>query len=813
MERTTNPNIKILDLISKEEFIMKLRFWHASVGANLVPADTKRKTFKQPWAEFQERAMSEQEFEENLKNGAYEDGCAIITGKVWRGQYKGKQLACVDCDNLLAIQEVYNFAGISYSDFEKGNLIEAHEDDPHSRHVFFITDRVVKAKTKSVGAGEDKPHIEVKSGGKFVMFCDPSIHGYSADDSRPDKIYSQYRMLRMQMPAMISKVTLETHIQKICDKYGLTYLDKKESNANAKSKIKDKWTAKKGERHVIFLEFCHMMIGSKRAKFSKEVIRELCYQQGQTYDPPMEPQEMEREFEDAWIFQEEKGEPEAETEPESEAETEPESEPKESKKESEKKTKKKEEEKTPHIIGKYHDKKNRVLYESVMIDDTPVFAFVQDDKIKITDKFQLKDNGPYYIPLDDDNTLSSLFRFGTYKDFEWYWNESANITIGQLYNMSKTIWSKYVYTSKHYLSICAADTIYTYFQDKIGPTHYLYIIGDNETGKTAYENTMEQVCYRPYTSVSFSDASHYRSLGNKDEGQVTMIHDETNKLSELSMRLNKTGYKHGGFVKKVDEIGGKQVVTRYFTFCFKMFASETTPTGEEAKGFNERCFHIVAVKGNPDIYIHEITEESNREYFADEISEIERFKKLMFMFRLRHYHDKLKYTKTNIKNRDRELTIALITLFRDTDVQDEIIEALDKMLRDRRGRTQLTLEAQIFKTLVFFIENPIHIRPDQKGDDNDPNHLAIPFNTVFEKLKETVDGEWEKFGENESRRTILTDDYGKITTLKVSKILADRFYGQRGRKELFKYFVFRKEQLERLKSGYASVEPIKILND
>jgi len=40
-------------------------------------------------------------------------------------------------------------------------------------------------------------------------------------------------------------------------------------------------------------------------------------------------------------------------------------------------------------------------------------------------------------------------------------------------------WKKYVDADDFHISICAADTIFTYFQDKIGLTHYLFFVWVN----------------------------------------------------------------------------------------------------------------------------------------------------------------------------------------------------------------------------------------------------------------------------------------------------------------------------------------------
>jgi hypothetical protein len=42
---------------------------------------------------------------------------------------------------------------------------------------------------------------------------------------------------------------------------------------------------------------------------------------------------------------------------------------------------------------------------------------------------------------------------------------------------------KYVDAENHYIVTLAADTIYSYFQDKFATTNYLICVGDNSSGK------------------------------------------------------------------------------------------------------------------------------------------------------------------------------------------------------------------------------------------------------------------------------------------------------------------------------------------
>ena len=47
----------------------------------------------------------------------------------------------------------------------------------------------------------------------------------------------------------------------------------------------------------------------------------------------------------------------------------------------------------------------------------------------------------------------------------------------------KNTWQKYYDIDDETLTLCAADTIFTYFQDKMGMTHYLLFVGTNDQEK------------------------------------------------------------------------------------------------------------------------------------------------------------------------------------------------------------------------------------------------------------------------------------------------------------------------------------------
>lgn len=130
------------------------------------------------------------------------------------------------------------------------------------------------------------------------------------------------------------------------------------------------------------------------------------------------------------------------------------------------------------------------LAEAVIIGSKPYFAV--SSKLNINNKFS-SINLHESIQLDEQTLLkppeflSYLNRpyvFTSEEDFYRYIGETKQIDLYTLFKQVKSIWKKYIDADNFHLSICAADTIFTYLQDKIGLTHYLFFIGSNGSGKS-----------------------------------------------------------------------------------------------------------------------------------------------------------------------------------------------------------------------------------------------------------------------------------------------------------------------------------------
>ena len=73
-------------------------FWY-HIGPNPLPADTKNKKINVKWGEYQDKSIPIEVHESRKKNGDYNNGLAVMTGRIHKGKNEGKYLIGIDCDN------------------------------------------------------------------------------------------------------------------------------------------------------------------------------------------------------------------------------------------------------------------------------------------------------------------------------------------------------------------------------------------------------------------------------------------------------------------------------------------------------------------------------------------------------------------------------------------------------------------------------------------------------------------------------------------------------------------------------------------
>jgi D5 N terminal like/Bifunctional DNA primase/polymerase, N-terminal len=195
-------------------------FWRYNIGANVIPANTRKKETYESWKQWQDKPIPQELHEQWKSSGAFNQGMAIIPGKVWH--HIGKKelyLIAIDLDNQKAIEEV---ALDGLEELAKHIIVEQHRDDLTKAHVLLYSHKPFPKKssdnlTPSLNSKLDAnevPAIEVKGLGTHgILYVTPSIH----------KNGQPYEIIGTLEPIIVDDFVF--HINDICKKYDIPYLD------------------------------------------------------------------------------------------------------------------------------------------------------------------------------------------------------------------------------------------------------------------------------------------------------------------------------------------------------------------------------------------------------------------------------------------------------------------------------------------------------------------------------------------------------------------------------------------------------------
>ena len=359
--------------------------------------------------------------------------------------------------------------------------------------------------------------------------------------------------------------------------------------------------------------------------------------------------------------------------------------------------------KQPHFVQKYSE--IGLIAEAVIVGGIPYFAVARADSknvtleesISITDKIE-------YKPFEQTAYLSEPYKFKSRQEFESCIEKARNETLESLYRKENAIWLKYIDADDFHISICAADTIFTYFQDRMGLTHYLFFIGGNNCGKSNNLLVLKYLAYRNFTSTDMTAANIYQFLGSGEEGQGTLCEDEADRIDEdrQKMAIHKNGYIKGFPVVRTDASFGRKQL-KFNTFCFKPFAAERFPDPIKAKGFNQRVIELQCSSGDPDKDIAEVTNPAGEEEFQHLLDELDEMRNLLLVCRLLHFNEKIPDIKLNIKGREKQLFKSVLRIFQNTRALNELLPVISNYVVQKREANYSTLHAfqyRIIKDLI-----------------------------------------------------------------------------------------------------------------
>ena len=432
------------------------------------------------------------------------------------------------------------------------------------------------------------------------------------------------------------------------------------------------------------------------------------------------------------------------------------------------------------------------LSEAVIVNGLPFFLQIVDNEPRLVESISLPDMT--IKPLDRVSYISEEYSFESLDEIREYIKRANNESFDSIYQKVKAIWIKYIDADNDHLAICSADTIFTYFQDRIGTTHYLFFVGDNNTGKSNNLVMFQYLGYRPMFDTSVTAPNIFRYLGGVEEGQGIILEDELNNLDYDTdkKKIYQVGYTSGAKVTRTNETIAGRKQERYFVFGFKAFSSERTPDSGKSKGFNERILVIPCAPGDPKYDISEVINPAGDKEHSELLTELLDIRKLLLIFRLLNHDKDIPNIQLNVKNRDKQLSKPVIRLFQNTKAVQEVIGALSKYLLDKNRRKVNTFDARLFFIIRELVKN--------KG----PRLLN---SDIWDVIKQEMEG-YEL-----NQQSYITEDFGQITKTKVTKTCIDRFGAQYGGNTgKSRFLLLDQKRLSNLDINYSSIKNIEIVH-
>lgn len=446
----------------------------------------------------------------------------------------------------------------------------------------------------------------------------------------------------------------------------------------------------------------------------------------------------------------------------------------------------------------YKYSNNSSLCEAVLINNIPHFLQIEDGKVILKENIDLENF--VLNPTFKFNYLSKEYSFSSIDEINNYVKRASTESVSSIYQKVKRVWKKYLDIDEESIILCAADTVFTYFQDKLGMTHYLLFVGDNNTGKSNALTIFEQLAYRPLKDISISPANIYNFLGQLEEGQGIILEDEIDNIEDQleKMRIYKAGYTKGAKVTRMYDSSTESGTAkakeqkRYNTYCFKAFSSEKQPSFYKAKGFIERIFTIHCSSGTPQYDITEVVSDAGDPRYKKLFRELEDLRKLLLIFRILNHDKPIPDLDLSIKNRDKQLCKPLVRLFQNSKSIDEILRSLTKFISEKRNKKLDSFDSFLYSLVVDLAK--------------EANGYQVSNEDIWTII-------WDLPGNPIPNRpqSYQTNEFGSLSKTIVTKICEDKFGAKKvhdGKQRLLK---FDKEVLKRLTDNYSPSKQIEII--
>jgi hypothetical protein len=365
---------------------------------------------------------------------------------------------------------------------------------------------------------------------------------------------------------------------------------------------------------------------------------------------------------------------------------------------------------------RYTDEEKNLLAEAILINKEAYWIIsdngditVSKNPIKLNDKNRIE-------PLTEEQYLTKPYRFTSEAEVQDYVKKATSLRLDDIYHMIKKVVRKYLDADDYHTSIVTLSIIFTYYQDRVGTTHYLFFVGPPNCGKTNNLTLFEEMAYRCMASSGLSAANIYTFLGSWEEAMGTIAEDEADDIDEThdKMKVYKNGSRKGKPYHKIDLSSGR-IQGRFFTFCFKAAAAERLPDPEKAGGLIQRIMTINCKSGSPKYDISEVTNPMGDSELEELHRELDHVHKLLLIYRMMHFHKKISDIYINLKNREKQLFKPLLRIFQGTRIQSTLVDILTEFVNKKRRENVDSLLAFTYDCVKRLVD-------EQKARDESTRH-------------------------------------------------------------------------------------------
>ena len=341
--------------------------------------------------------------------------------------------------------------------------------------------------------------------------------------------------------------------------------------------------------------------------------------------------------------------------------------------------------------------------ESVIVNGKAVFLCNINGEVKIQERIAYED--VIYEPIPKDVSM--------YKDYSFTQQGLDELaaeppTKQYLLTAINKMVNHFMDTTEINKTLVTVDSFGTYCMECFDTVHYLYFVGETESGKSTALHIMKNIGYRPMYSENLPYADIYNFLGTQEEACGIILEDECQDLykDRQKIALFKNSYSKGSIKPIiVTGVNSKKQVP-YKTFCFKAFAGECVT---DDKGFMERMAIIHMVEGQPAGNIKMATDSQKEQ--------MNMLRNALLYWKVLNINEGLPKVQCELKNRDQELWQNSLRIALDTDFEEKTKSVVDYYINQRHEGIGNSIEAKIFKLVLVQLDGSLSLKIHEFWDN------------------------------------------------------------------------------------------------